>query len=1125
MIINFYKKYKHKKMKPKIFLSVLILLFAVNAFGQNVDTAMLYYNNKNYQKAVKEFEKVLPDIKTKYGQYDTTNYSKLLIFTAKSYENISDNKNAKKYYLEAKSIYEHYGDSLNTHYATNLNGLAGIYQNMGKYKKAEPLYLKSLKIRKKIIGENSPSYASSLNDLATLYIDMGKYRKAESLLLKAIKIYKNNLGENYPDYASFLNNLAGFYLYMGEYKKAEPLFIKATEIDKKIFGKNNPSYATDLNNLGMLYIYMGEYQKAKPLLLKALKIRKNVLGDKSPAYAISLNNLAGFYKDIGEYKKAEPLFTKVLNIRKKILGENHPDYAQSLNNIANLYQNIGEYEKAEPLYEKAIEIDKKVLGENHPSYATDLNNLAMLYQDMGEYKKAEHLLVKVLEIRKRVVGEKHPYYAISLNNLSGLYEIIGEYKKAEPMVIKSTKIIKNVLGENHPYYAIFLNDLASLYVHMKQYKKAEPLFLKALEITKNSLGKNSPSYATDLNNLASLYKYMGKYKKAEALFIETIQTDKNILGKNHPDYASDLNNLAIVYEDMGEDQKAEPLFMQANKLTINIVKKNFSFMSDKQRAAYWNTQKQNFNYFNSFCLSQNNKYPELGGLAYDNALFEKGLLLRSSVALNRIILESRDTALINKYEKYKTLAIVLQKQLEKPINKRYLNTDSLSDVVEKMQKELINLSEGFGNFMKAITTSWQDIQKKLSTDQACIEYLTFKYHNGTAKTDSILYIAVVLRKNYKYPKIVYLCKERQIDSLFKESSHLKRDDYAYNTYLYDSLGTDFYNLAWKPIDSLLSGVKTVFYSPSGLFLKIPFPALPYNDSLKLTDKYQLENKTSTSNLLINSNIKLSHTDTIIIFGGINYNADLKPKVNGQKNGNRNIEETRSSAEFFAGVFGEVPYLPGAEMELKKISTIAKNDGFAVDSLSGANATEGAFKKLENRNLPIIHIATHGFYIDTSDINSYYFKDPMRRSGLLFAGANKTFAGENVSENKNDGILTAKELGQLNFYHTNLLVLSACQTALGDIKGDEGVFGLQRAVKMSGINYMVVSLWEVDDYASLIFMKNFYSLLLNGKSIEQSYKKSIKHLRYMGLHKIGNKYKIIKNTESDTYFWAPFVLMN
>ena len=205
-------------------------------------------------------------------------------------------------------------------------------------------------------------------------------------------------------------------------------------------------------------------------------------------------------------------------------------------------------------------------------------------------------------------------------------------------------------------------------------------------------------------------------------------------------------------------------------------------------------------------------------------------------------------------------------------------------------------------------------------------------------------------------------------------------------------------------------------------------------------------------------------------------------------------------------------------------------GYTVETISGVKANEESFKALSGKEINTIHIATHGFFLsEKKDIKKNAFLnptmsdnvgriDPMIRSGLLFAGANRVWTGKRGIDGVEDGILTAKEISALDFSKVQLIVLSACQSGLGDVEANEGVYGLQRAFKLAGAETLIMSLWEVDDAATRLLMKTFYEEYLNGKVKDNAFKAAINKVR-------NYKDETGKTPFSSPYYWAAFIMLD
>jgi len=270
---------------------------------------------------------------------------------------------------------------------------------------------------------------------------------------------------------------------------------------------------------------------------------------------------------------------------------------------------------------------------------------------------------------------------------------------------------------------------------------------------------------------------------------------------------------------------------------------------------------------------------------------------------------------------------------------------------------------------------------------------------------------------------------------------------------------------------------------------------------------------STAVLLQQS--KFNNTpESIALFGGINYEAvteELLAKAKNLRSRQEFVSRSISSeADRGSSNWG---YLPGTLQEVNAIENIAKKKKVTSTKFTGNAAIEEQFKSLKGNNSPrIIHISTHGFFFEDAEQGEHYnaAKNPLNRAGLLFAGANTTWQGKTTTDGIDDGILTAYEATNVTFGNTQLVVLSACETGLGEIKGSEGVFGLQRAFKNAGAEYIIMSLWKVPDAETAEFMEYFYKKLFGGESIPDAFRKTQNYMK--------------KKYPDDPYKWAAFVLV-
>jgi len=992
-------------------------------------------------------------------------------------------------------------------YSTSLNNLGILYKNLGDYAKAEEYYLQALAIQKKVLGEEHADYARSLNNLGILYSDLGDYAKAEEYYLKSLAIRKKVLGEEHADYARSLNNLGVLYKDLGDYAKAEEYYLQSLAIYKKILGEEHADYARSLNNLGTLYKNLGDYAKAEEYYLKSLAKFKKVLGEEHVSYAMSLNNLGLLYSDLGDYAKAEEYYLKSLAIIKKVLGEEHPDYAMSLHNLGGLYKDLGDYAKAEEFYLKSLAIRKKVLGEEHVSYAMSLNNLGILYYDLGDYAKTEEYYLQSLAKFKKVLGEEHATYAKSLNNLGVLYRDLGDYAKAEEYCLQSLAIRKKVLGEEHADYAGSLNNLGTLYRDLGDYAKAEEYYLKSLAIKKKVLGEEHADYASSLHNLGGLYSDLGDYAKAEKYYLQSLAIKKKVLGEEHADFLRSQQNLALLRFRQEEYPESLGLLKEVYTKRSDAVIADFEWMSEALKEAYWSDRGDFFSGLAAYAHDAGELQGSFSALAYDATLFRKSRLLESTI-------DEQDYE-ANR-EKLKTAYDVQRRTLKKMHSEGGYDPqahDILAARVDSLDKALQQSWPEYAALKRNLSINWQQVQRGLSDKEVAIEFVRF-YH---AKDSLSRYGALVIDARCSSPTYVPLCSEDDLEKIMSEKA------------LYES-GRDFYDLLWAPLEPSLQGVDIVYYAADGLLNQIPFHSIILSRKGEpityAMDRYELHKLTSTRYLALELKAAAQQppAHSIAMLGGMDYDY-LPGQSKSRRKGSGNKAKERSSQ--YSGQ--PLIYLEGTMKEVQESAKQLKRQKteYDVTTYTGVEAKEELLYEIDSIGVPgILHIATHGYAFPEMDFSDTtisehslryvyrYSPYPMVRSGLIMTSGNWKWTGSDTLKTINpaneDGILTAMEVADLPLDECKLVVLSACESALGHIDEEEGTLGIVRGFKLAGVEQIMATLWSINDKKASEFMLAYYEHLAHNNNTIKAYQETQLLMR--------NKYP------TNPQYWAGFVLV-
>jgi CHAT domain-containing protein/Tfp pilus assembly protein PilF len=1006
-------------------------------------------------------------------------------------------------------------------------------QKAGKKAEAVKVQEKLVEKVKAVFGPTSTIAAAQMSKLAELYHwDMGASAKAESLFRRCLDILEAKLGKDHPKVAASLNNLALLYQETGAYTKAEPLFLRSLAIRESKLGQDHPEVAVSLNNLASLYQAMGAFAKAEPLYRRCLQIREAKLGKDHPDVAGCLNDLAWLYCATGRYAKAELLFRRSLEIWEATLGKGHPFVATSLNNLANLYRDTGAYAKAEPLYRRSLEIRESRLGKDHPDVATSLNNLAQLYQGTGTHAKAEPLLLRSLEIYESRLGKDHPLVATSLSNLASLYWQMGQYAKAEPLYRRSLEIKESRLGKGHPLVAASLNNLANLYKDTGAYAKAESLYRRSLEIWEAKLGKDHPHVATTLYSMATLYDAMGAPAKAKPLLRRSLAIRESPLGKDHPEVAASLNELAVLCAATGESGKAFPLFDRARRCARRHLASVLPALSDAAKADFFRNTPARKHLEAALSLALAHKDDAdvmtrsvtwlLNGKAIDQES------LSSSVLMSR---RSSDPAL----GKLSARLLAVRQQLARltftvpEAGQEKQRIKQIEELTGNEQELALSLRQSGS---KAALPDWvelADVRKGLPADAVLIDVGHFNVFDFKASAGKhwqpARYAAWVTAKTGPV-RLIDLGPADKIDAAVKQfretvqaaRKSIKADgeekaEKALREHL-DSLSA----LVLKPLLPHVGKAKRWLVSPDGNLWLFPWEALTLPDGKYAIEEHHISYLTSGRDLIPASAAKVKAGAPLVL---ADPDFDLDPAKAGAEARRllgKAADEEATRALPGAFRLGTVKRLLATAGEAGAIAPSLKRYAGATPRVhTQTEALEAVFKAA--RSPRVLVLSTHGFFLPDQQAPrdeagkpkpATRWENPLLRCGLLLAGCNNAAK----ATDGDDGVVTGLEVVGTDLRGTELVVLSACDTGVGEVRSGEGVSGLRQAFQLAGAQAVVSTLWQVPDKSSARLMTLFFDNLAKGQGKAEALRTA--------------KLKAIEERRDDfaaahPFFWAAFTL--
>ena len=1043
------------------------------------------YERGDYEEALKYF-KSSGEIEGKVVGKKHVWYLGTINSLVNCFHNLKDSIQSFKHQALAENITKHNYGVLSTQYLDILSGYGFLYDAYNQYLLSAQNYEKGYTLSDSL---HLPEYCLHFaREIADEYGKLRMNNEAIDWGTKTLAICESLYGKRHPYYSNDLSKLAIYYANAGDNKKAIELDTEALRLCKRIYGERHLNCAISLENLMHYSLNMEDYKNAIFYGQNALNTYKALSDENSPVCISIMKNVADCYFKMGDYKEAIRFGIEILEMDKNIYGESSFDYAVDLNNLALYNANWGRYTDAIRLAEKALNALEKTLGKEHPYYAGCLINLAAYISRLGNYSTSIRLGKEALEILKI---NTYAYFN-TLSNLSTFIADSGNYSEAIQYVTEALNVCEKTLGDSCSNYALYLHNLSGYKYKVGHYEEAVRFTIKALDIRKKVLGKNHPEYAVSLRFLSNLKFHLGNYSDAIQLMKETLDIYKNKLGEKHPYYITALHDLAYYNSCVSNHTEATKLYAEVTTLYSDLILSTFADLTPYEQSMFWSKY---YNYFNTelpqraYALSNDSLYAS----AYNGILLSKGLLLNAETEMKKLLQESGDTAVVTLYEQARTNRILLNKTLERPVNERYFNVDSLQRLIKRQEQELIQRSKTYGDFTHNLAINWQEVQKELDATDIAVEFLAFP----TGK-DSVMYAALTLKQGAELPEMVPLFEEEQLKQIVPSN--------LYST-------TDLYKLVWQPMEEKLKGVKNIYFAPSGELYNIAIESLPDTDSTLVSDRFNLYRLSSTRQLaLVGEN---HEGNGARIYGGLKYDTGVSQLVkdNLKYKRDESLVSTRSFEDSFIAdslhLRSGAEELPGTKIEAENIKRSLDRAHVKNELYTDTIGTEASFKAMSGKRIKTLHIATHGFYwtereaqqlkklnflqLDDNNRSPYVEDKALTRSGLLMSGANNALMGIEMPEEIDNGILTAKEIAGLDLRGLDLVVLSACQTGLGEITGD-GVFGLQRGFKKAGAQSLLMSLWKVDDQATQMLMTQFYANLIKGQSKYEALREAQRYVR-------------------------------
>jgi len=881
---------------------------------------------------------------------------------------------------------------------------------------------------------------------------------------------------------------------------------RALEIREKILGANAAETLDCVLALSRLYQAKNNQTQAESFARRALEAATKIYGAESLKYAEALSALARIRFIQTVYTESETLNRQVLEIREKEAGAESLAVADSLQNLGVLYRAMNDYAKAEQNFTKALAIYEKFSGENQSETAQALHNFGLFYYGAGDFEKANALLLRALAVKERIFPPNHSQIAVTLNGLGLVEWKKGDYEKAKAYFLRGLSIFEIANGPNSDGVSKIVGNLGIIYKENdRNYQKAEEYYKRSLSITEKNFGEYHQSTANVVSSLAILYRRLGDYERAEQFALRAQAINEKVYGEFNQYTMLSLEALVGIYAAKNDVRRAVEYLKRLVAIHDKVIPLNLRTGSEKQKIAYYKLVNR-FDKIITMHAGLARSDETMRDLAVTTILQHKGRVLDAvsqSLSALRQRFSAEDQKLFDDLSDVNSrLSKAISSGRQKiTVEEQQKQIKTLETEREKLEGEINQRSAGFYESSQPVTLA--AVQAAIPADAAFVEFAVYRPYKWTAGLGddsgygSPRYIAYVLR-NTGDVRWKDLGEAKTIDASIDEFRNDLRDPKSGNVRQTARAAEE---KIMQPIRALVGNAKQLLVSPDGELNLIPFEALVDEKGKFLIENYSFAYLTGGRDLLRMQTARASKSKSLIVADPkFSDSAEQTVKVNagGETIGaakRQSITATRNLSDTYFAPLG------GTLSEARSIQALFPD---AV-SLTGAQASETALQAVTAPR--ILHVATHGFFLENSDeikTAKGEVQNPLLRSGLALAGANRRDAAA-----KDDGILTALEASGLNLWGTKLVVLSACDTGIGEIKNGEGVYGLRRALTQAGTETLVMSLWAVSDYVTRELMTNYYKNLKQGLGRGAS----LRQVKLEMLKKKGREHP---------FFWAAFI---
>jgi CHAT domain-containing protein len=1015
------------------------------------------------------------------------------------------------------------------------------------------------------MGKEAPELLGPLVNLALVHSENGAMTKAIEFLEQAKALARRSASEESLEYAQVLKLLGSFYVDAYACGAARPLLVDAEKLSRHVYGEDHPYYAETLTALGSLEQAEANYPVAEAHYRRALAILEQAFGRGGLQYAKGLERLGDLFDESADFARAEPLLRQALAIRDALQKENDSEHLASLERLADLYIDMGDADRAEPYLLRSADISRRSDGEDSVSYAQSLTALGELSLAKGEPERAVDWLSRALKIFEKVADADDPVVADARLSLAEAHMARRDFDNAAQELNRASAFYETKLGKESAEYLDTLLTRATLESMRARYDVAEMLAREAVRSAKHLLGDKDVTYLESELLLGLIEHARGFDDRAGPRLERVVSNWKTTRGEQSIDAALPLFALAAVDRSEGRLDAALRSVDEAMRAEQAQAEQLFASLSEAAMLAFLGTLDHRLDLIITIAAAESSRAGPATEAALNWTLRRKAIVLDTLIR-RRALLKSleHDPAFA---EKLASLRVVRQHLADLPLNPPDGVQQATIDrqratwqaQAERLDGEVNSALVGRrGKNRDEPPIDAAVVRSHLPKGSALVEFVRaepcgVEVLAGLQPAKPARYFAFVLRSGAAAAQLIDMGDAREIDDEIiivrgriesaARSLRLNYEKTVEARFVEDAsrLYRRVFARLFDPLCEALGNDALIYLAPDGELNRLPFEALVDGRGRYLIESLRIAYVSSGRDLVPNNCITARGT---VIFAGPKYSLEIAEReemVERQAVRSKQSQDApfRSVRPRGTGGLRWDP-LPGARAEAIVVRDALSGSAYAPvhEPFEGRGALEESFKAIQAPR--VLHVATHGFFLPNQRSASRpsvlvsprprrgegagwglgrleVAENPLLRSGLVLAGANAVGQPRDLAaaEVNDDGWLTAEEVAAMDLRGTELVVLSACDSGLGDVRAGEGVYGLRRAFQTAGTKALVMSLFDAPDDETRQLMERFYKAVASGKEMLQALQEGRRSILEERRRTVGAAHPL---------FWAGFVLV-